>query len=234
MTHGTAPHFPSPAPPDLNPTAEDNTTITEPRTSTEYNEDELWMDPPDYTPPGPVDTEKHSRRTANHSAYRINGHPTIWRNYIYFGFYTYDDCNDFFKAWKATVHDRLERQRFIWREYHYRRLNNIHISDMLLQRVNEKTIPYIKEHDPDLWLASDMEYEEVMFFHESSQSTASKLLENEAWHEVSPKRRAKKSTPPSSRTNSPNSNSRKSPPTTMNDAATPMTKSTDTTSIHDS
>ena len=84
------------------------------------------------------------------------------------------------KAWKATVYDRLERQRFIWREYHYRRLHNLPVSETLLQRVTEKTIPYLKVHDPDLWLASDMEYEEVLFLNDSA-GTHSNPLDNE-WH----------------------------------------------------
>jgi hypothetical protein len=121
----------------------------------------------------------------------------------------YDDCHDFLKAWKATVHDRLERQRFIWREYHYRRLHNITVSDTLQKRVNEKTIPYLKEHDPDLWLASDMEYEEVLFFNDSANQSTTKTLDTE-WQEVSPKRRSKKATPPPSRVPSPHSPTRKS------------------------
>ncbi len=174
-------------------------------------EADLWMIPPDYAPPGPVDAEKHARRIANHSAYRINGHPTIWKNYIYYGFYMYDDCHDFLKAWKATVHDRLGRQRFIWREYHYRRLHNITVSNSttLQKRVNEKTIPYLKEHDPDLWLASDMEYKEVLFFNDSANQSTTKTIDTE-WHEVSPKRRSKKVTPPPSRERSPHSPTRKS------------------------
>jgi hypothetical protein len=84
----------------------------------------------------------------------MHGHPTIWKNYIYYGFYMYDDCHDFMKAWKATVHDRLERQRFIWREYHYRRLHGLNVNSTLLKRITETTIPYLKEHDPDLWLGS--------------------------------------------------------------------------------
>jgi hypothetical protein len=224
MMHGTAPPPPRTPPPDPNPHDENRTMSTGTSRTNEYNEDELWMDPPEYSPPGPVDTEKHSRRTANHSAYRINGHPTIWKNYIYYGFYMYDDCNDFLKAWKATVHDRLERQRFIWREYHYRRINNITISDTLLKRVTEKTIPYLKEHDLDFWLASDMEYEEVKFFNDSSKNI-SNPPENAEWQEVSPKRRSKKSTPPTSRNTSPHSTTRipHSPPQPIEAAKVTMT-----------
>ena len=121
----------------------------------------------------------------------------------------YDDCHEFLKAWKATVYDRLERHRFIWREYHYRRLHKLHIFPNLLSRVNEKTIPFLKEHDPDLWLASDMEYEEVLFFQDSEKKVATQPTETE-WHEVSPKRRNKKSTPISSPETSPTTTIRKS------------------------
>jgi hypothetical protein len=155
MMHGTATPPPLPPPPDYIPNEHNDIEPTnEKNSNNEYNEDELWMEPPEFKPPGQFDAEKHARRTANHSAYRAIGHPTIWKNYIHFGYYMYDDCQDFLKAWKATVSDRLERHRFIWREYHYRRLNKLHICTTLLSRVNEKTIPFLKEYDPDLWLAS--------------------------------------------------------------------------------
>jgi hypothetical protein len=61
----------------------------------EYNEDELWMEPPKFKPPGPFDAEKHARRTANHSANHAIGHPTIWKNYIHFGYDMYDKSTKF-------------------------------------------------------------------------------------------------------------------------------------------
>jgi hypothetical protein len=76
--------------------------------------------------------------------------------------------------------------------------------------VNEKTIPFLKEHDPDLWLASDMEYEEAMYFKDSEK--ISTIATNTEWHEVSPKRRAKKSTPNTSPMNSPTVMNRKLAP----------------------
>ena len=227
MTHGTAPPPPSPPPPDhQTPIGTANETVI----NTEYTEDDLWMDPPDFNPPGPFDAEKHARRSANHSAYRAIGHLTIWKNYIYYGYYLYDDCQDFLKAWKATVHDRLERQRFIWREYHYRRLHNLDVSATLLNRVTEKTIPYLKEHDPDLWLASDMEYEEVQFFQDSGKIT--NIHTATEWHEVSPKRRNKKHTSNLSPELSPSTKFRKSAPESPANDMTPAT--TDTIEIVDS
>ena len=206
MMNGTAPPPPRPPPPDhIYPDKDTDATI-EACTDKAYNDDELWTDPPEYLPPGPHDSGRHARRSANHSAYRINGHPTIWKNYLIYGYYMYDDCHDFMKAWKATALDRLERQRFIWREYHYRRINGIHIGTILQKRVTEKTMPYLKEHDPDLWMASDMEYEEVMFFNGAENLTSNAKDPNSGtdpegqWQEVSPKRRNKKSSPsPSSR-----------------------------------
>ena len=136
MMNGTAPPPPRPPPPNHIPPDRVTETTTEVCKDTAYNEDELWMDPPEYLPPGPHDSGKHARRSANHSAYRINGHPTIWKNYLIYGYYMYDDCHDFMKAWKATVHDRLERQRFIWREYHYRRIHGLQVDTTLQQRVD--------------------------------------------------------------------------------------------------
>jgi hypothetical protein len=235
MMNGTAPPPPSPPPPDHITPDKDTEATTEARTNPVYNDDELWMDPPEYLPPGAHDSGKHARRSANHSAYRINGHPTIWKNYLIYGYYMYDDCHDFMKAWKATVHDRLERQRFIWREYHYRRLHGLQVSNILQNRVTEKTIPYLKEHDPDLWLASDMEYEEAMFFNDAANLSGHIKDTNNGsdsegqWHEVSPKRRNRKSTPPSSRNSSPQSTHRSpnpsSKPTTEEGHASTMDNS---------
>jgi hypothetical protein len=132
MTHGAAPPPPFPPPPDPIPHYPGNEKTANISSNAYYSEDDHWIEPPEFTPPGPFDAEKHARHLANHSAYCAIGHSTIWKNYIYFGFYMYDDCQDFLKAWKTTVHDRLERHRLIWREYHYRRLHHLAVSPTLL------------------------------------------------------------------------------------------------------
>lgn len=121
-----------------------------------------WAETPTFKPPVPISNARITRRNANAHAYRQTGDPLTWFQYISFGFYSYDDCHDFAKDWIATQNNTLARNKLVWNEYSYLRMNSIELNDNIDTWITEIARPYLKTHDPDYILATELAYEEKM------------------------------------------------------------------------
>ena len=97
--------------------------------------------------------------------YRTIGTNSIWHKYLDLGYYVFDDCMDFQRAWKSTAKEAgLNRYKTIWKSFHIHRMHNIPVNDNLKDDALNKAKPYLSSNDPDYLLATDMEYEEKEFF----------------------------------------------------------------------
>jgi hypothetical protein len=89
----------------------------------------------------------------------------MWHKSLQLGYYIFNDCMDFQRAWKSTETDALlKRYKIIWNSFHIHRMNNLHISDTLKKSAKTIARPYLHTNDPDFLLATDIEYEEKRFF----------------------------------------------------------------------
>ena len=121
-----------------------------------------WAESPPFKPPLPIENARITRRNANAHAYRQTGNPLTWYQYISFGFYSYDDCHDFEKVWNATENDILARNKIVWTEYSYLRMNSIDLNDSIDTWITTVARPYLETHDPDYVLATELAYEDRM------------------------------------------------------------------------
>ena len=178
-----------------NPESESSDVVSRP---TVPFEPVYWAEAPPFSPAGPRDASRTARRSANHCAYRIHGNSGVWANYTLYGYYSYDDCHQFATVWKESGYksDRIERNRIIWDEFHYRRMHDIYVGEVLNNRVNLKVLPHMKKHDADYLLATNLE------FAERDPQCQSENQDME-WQEVSARnghRKKKHTTPPTSPT----------------------------------
>jgi hypothetical protein len=165
----------------------------------------VWAPAPPFLLPDPDPNARIARRNANHHMYRTFGTNSIWHKYLDFGYYVFDDCMDFQRAWKSTAKDALSnRYNIIWKSFHLHRMHDIPLNDNLQQSAVNTVRPFLSSHDPDLLLATDIEYEEKLFFDNKDLGTQpNETSNNSEWKEVTNPRKNKKKTPTSSPTLSP-------------------------------
>jgi hypothetical protein len=164
-----------------------------------------WAPAPPFLLPDPDANARIARRNANHHTYRTFGTNSIWHKYLDFGYYVFDDCMDFQRAWKSNAKDALSnRYKIIWKSFHLHRMNDIPFNDNLQQSANHTARPFLTSHDPDLLLATDIEYEEKQFFDNKDLGTQpNNPNDNAEWTEVTNTKKNKKKTPTPSPTLSP-------------------------------
>ena len=163
-----------------------------------------WAPAPHFLLPDPDLNARIARRNANHHAYRSIGNNVIWHKYIDLGYYIFDDCMDFHRAWKSTAKEAISnRYKTIWKSFHIHRMHDIPINDNLRNSALKTAKPYLMSKEPDFLLATDMEFEEKEYFANKDLGTISNATKDgeSEWTEVCrPKRNRKKSPTSSPRT----------------------------------
>lgn len=118
----------------------------------------------------------------------------MWRKYITLGFYIFDDCMDFHRAWKSTAKDAISnRNKIIWNSFHIHRMNDLPVNDNLMHSATTIAKPFLQTNEPDFLLATDIEYEEKNFLASEKQDIADDKNDKSGWKEVSPKKNKRKS-----------------------------------------
>jgi hypothetical protein len=161
-----------------------------------------WAPAPPFLLPDPDASARIARRNANHHMYRSIGTNSIWHKYLDLGYYVFDDCMDFQRAWKSTSKEAItNRYKTIWKSFHIHRMHDLPVNDNLQKSAINKVRPYLQSKDPDFLLATDIEFEEKEFFANKDLGTRPNNPNDEgAWKEVSSKKNKKKSPPSSPRT----------------------------------
>ena len=160
----------------------------------------VWEDAPPFLLQVPDKFERIAIRNANHNAYRLLGTTNMWHKYIRLGYYIFDDCMEFQRAWKSIAKEAVSnRHKIVWKSLHIHRMNDIPPNDSLTHSAMNIAKPFLDANDPDFILATDMEFEEKKFFEMTTNDSDTTLPdEDTGWTEVSPKK-SKRKTP----TNSP-------------------------------
>jgi hypothetical protein len=83
------------------------------------------------------------------------------------------------------------RYKTIWKSLHIHRMNDLPISETLLNSAMNTARPFLQDKEPDFILATEIEYEEKMFFATSNETCADKNDEI-GWTEVSTKKTKKR------------------------------------------
>ena len=163
-----------------------------------------WAPAPLFLLPDPDLNARIARRNANHHAYRSIGNNVIWHKYIDLGYYIFDDCMDFHKAWKSTAKEAISnRYKTIWKSFHIHRMHDIPINENLRNSALKTAKPYLMSKEPDFLLATDIEFEEKEYFANTDLGTTTNVTKEaeSEWTEVCrPKRHRKKSPTTSPRT----------------------------------
>lgn len=118
-----------------------------------------WEESPAILPPGIEDSERYSRRAANHSVFKMNGNKNDWLHYVHFGYYLYDDVQNFVIEWRDAKKNKLLLSHFIWNTYHQYRMNFLPMTSELTQWAITHVKPFLQTHDPDVILATSLDFE---------------------------------------------------------------------------
>jgi hypothetical protein len=121
-------------------------------TSTPFNP-AAWEEAPPFLLQVPDKYERIAIRNANHNTYRLLGTNNMWHNYIRLGYYIFDDCMDFQRAWKSTAKEAVSnRHKIVWNSFHTHRMNNIPINKSLQHNAMTSAKPFLDAKEPDFIL----------------------------------------------------------------------------------
>jgi hypothetical protein len=110
---------------------------------------EEWEDIPYPSGPDWFSEEERARRNTNADKYQqCGGDPTLWYGYLHLGFFVFEDCSDFEKAWFAIDDDPLTVHKIIWYQFLYHMDRRFPIPDKLQRWATDVSHPFLSYYDP--------------------------------------------------------------------------------------
>jgi hypothetical protein len=147
------------------------------------------------------DADARERRNGHADKYQqCGGDPTLWYCYLHLGFFAFEDCSDFEKAWLLFDEDPLTIHKIIWYQFLYHMDRRLPIPAKLQKWATDVTHPFLSYHEPEaLTVDTGYAYQEWRLYPEEAEDESAMDVDTTAdegkWNEVDKKGRTRSKSP---------------------------------------